>query len=127
MSSEYPFGQSTGVSFVGVRTDKLDAMEVFFRDILGYQQTRREHEFYTFLTPAGQRIELFGHGYPGREHLTTGPFPGFEVADFDAALAWLETSGLEILIDPQHSSSGSSWVHFRGPDGNVYELVHHAE
>jgi hypothetical protein len=35
-----------------------------------------------------------------------------------AAVAELQAAGIELLGEP-----GPSWQHFRGPDGNVYELV----
>jgi hypothetical protein len=35
-----------------------------------------------------------------------------------AAVDELRAAGIELLGD-----AGPSWQHFRGPDGNVYELV----
>ena len=43
---------------------------------------------------------------------------GFEVTDLAQAVAELRAAGIELLGEP-----GLSWQHFRGPDGNVYELV----
>lgn len=59
-----------------------------------------------------------GAGYHGREHFSTGPVVGFEVADLAAATSELRRAGVELLGDP-----GQGWQHFRGPDSNVYELV----
>jgi hypothetical protein len=49
-----------------------------------------------------------------------------EVPDFDAAVAWLEDNNLEIFPEGRGDGVGNThWLHFRGPDGNVYEFVHH--
>jgi hypothetical protein len=40
------------------------------------------------------------------------------VRDLPAAVGELRRAGIELLGEP-----GPSWQHFRGPDGNVYELV----
>jgi len=61
---------------------------------------------------------VFGPGYPGREHFDTGPVVGFAVEDLPSAVAELQAAGIELLGEP-----GPTWQHFRGPDGNVYELV----
>ena len=114
------------MTFIGVRTDRFAEMVAFVR-ALGYKLTRAADGFYAFRTPSGQRLEIFDTAYPDKEHFTTGPVPGFEVADFDRSVDWLRANGYEILRPPVSSSSGTSWVHFRGPDGNVYEFVHHPD
>ena len=40
------------------------------------------------------------------------------VKDLPAAVQELREAGIELL-----GESGPTWQHFRGPDGNVYELV----
>ena len=54
----------------------------------------------------------------GKEHFETGPVVGFEVTNLAEAVAELRAAGIELLGEP-----GPTWQHFRGPDGNVYELV----
>ena len=51
-------------------------------------------------------------------HFATGPVVGFAVRDLPAAVDELRRAGVELLGEP-----GPTWQHFRGPDGNVYELV----
>ena len=118
---------SDGVSFLGIRTAEFGPMVSFIGEALGYEQTRSDPGFATFRTPTGQRIEVFSLEYPDKEHFVTGPVAGFEVADFEQSLRWLRKSGLEILSEPVLSTSGTRWVHFRGPDGNVYEFVSHTD
>ena len=71
-----------------------------------------------FETEAGAKVEVFGPGFPGKDHFRTGPVVGFAVVDLDAATAELEAAGVELL-----GEGGPTWQHFRGPDGNIYELV----
>jgi hypothetical protein len=40
------------------------------------------------------------------------------VRDLPAAVTELGRAGIDLLGEP-----GPAWQHFRGPDGNVYELV----
>ncbi len=61
---------------------------------------------------------MFGEGHPGKGHFETGPVAGFAVRDLPVAVAELRKAGVELLGEP-----GPAWQHFRGPDGNVYELV----
>jgi hypothetical protein len=77
-----------------------------------------EPNFWVFQLPDGRNVEVFGEGYPGKEHFSTGPVAGFAVSDLQAAVDELSRAGIELLGEP-----GPTWQHFRGPDGNVYELV----
>lgn len=43
---------------------------------------------------------------------------GFAVRDLPSAVDELRAAGAELLGEP-----GPTWQQFRGPDGNVYELV----
>ena len=54
----------------------------------------------------------------GRFDGALGVAAGFAVADLPAAVDELRAAGVELLGEP-----GPTWQHFRGPDGNVYELV----
>jgi len=67
---------------------------------------------------AGGHVEVFGTGYTGREHFDTGPVMGFAAGDLPAAISQLQAAGIELL-----GEAGPTWQHFRGPDGNVYEIV----
>jgi catechol 2,3-dioxygenase-like lactoylglutathione lyase family enzyme len=71
-----------------------------------------------FTLPDGRNVEVFDQDRPGKDHFDTGPVGGFAVADLPAAVAELRAAGIELLGEP-----GPTWQHFRGPDGNVYELV----
>ena len=48
---------------------------------------------------------------------------GFLVEDVAAAGAELRAAGVEILPRSEVDKSGNAWVHFRSPDGNIYEFT----
>jgi predicted enzyme related to lactoylglutathione lyase len=107
----------TGLSWCGTRTVRSSELVQFYEHVLGLRLVHTEPDLWVFELPAGQNVEVFGSSYPGREHFTTGPVVGFAVADLPAAVDELRRAGVELLGEP-----GPTWQHFRGPDGNVYEL-----
>lgn len=107
-----------GLGWSGTRTDHAEALADFYQGVLGLDLVYTEPQFWVFELPDGQHVEVFGRHYPGKEHFATGPMVGFEVTDLVEAVAELRAAGIELLGEP-----GPTWQHFRGPDGNVYELV----
>lgn len=96
-----------------------------FRDILGLR-IEFEHETTVELAAErGDRVQVFGPGDPYydffRAH-AAGPVALFEVDDVDAARRELEAAGIE-LVGPAEQDAEWTWIHFRGPDGNLYELA----
>jgi catechol 2,3-dioxygenase-like lactoylglutathione lyase family enzyme len=73
--------------------------------------------------PDGSKVEVFGPDSRINRHFTTGPVAGFLVDDVFSATAVLRSAGVEILLEPEVDDSGNAWVHFRAPDGNIYELT----
>jgi hypothetical protein len=47
---------------------------------------------------------------------------GFEVDDIESARAELEAAGI-VVLGPTQRGGGLAWLHFRGSDGNVWELT----
>jgi len=80
-----------------------------------------ETDFAVLEVPDGATIEVFGPSSPYNRHLTH-PVAGFLVSDLEEAVAELRAAGVEIVLDVQ-GGDPRSWVHFRAPDGFVYELV----
>lgn len=118
--------QSSGITFIGTRTKYIEELKQFAEQVLGYQKTHETDTFVAFTTPQGQRFELFREDEADKQHFPLGvPVPGFEVPDFDAAVAWLQNNNLEVLGGISEGESGTRWAHFRGPDGNIYEFVYH--
>jgi len=113
------------VRWVGVRTDHYDAMVGFLRDVLGMQGNFEEPTTVEFRTSEGDEIQVMGPGDPYYDFFgqhATGPVPLFEVDDVAAARSTLEAAGIEIVGPPGRDSIWE-WVHFRAPDGNLYELA----
>jgi hypothetical protein len=73
--------------------------------------------------PDGSKVEVFGPDTDVNRHFTTGPVAGFLVDDINAASAELRSADVEILYESGVDDSGNAWVHFRAPDGNLYELT----
>ncbi|MBV9355190.1 MAG: VOC family protein, partial [Chloroflexi bacterium] len=55
----------------------------------------------------------------------SGPVVGILVDDVDRARATMEAAGIE-FIGPIQREGDTNWNHFRGPDGNVYEIMSRA-
>jgi len=66
---------------------------------------------------------VFGPGDEEHGFFTTGPVAGFRVDDVAAARAEMEGAGVEFLDPEVQKWNGSSWSHFRAPDGNVYQIA----
>jgi catechol 2,3-dioxygenase-like lactoylglutathione lyase family enzyme len=108
----------TGLGWCGTRTDRPSELANFYEQVLGLRPVHTEADFWVFQLPDGRNVEIFGPGYPGTAHFPAAPVVGFAVRDLPAAVAELRAAGVELLGAP-----GPTWQHFRGPDGNVYELV----
>jgi catechol 2,3-dioxygenase-like lactoylglutathione lyase family enzyme len=107
-----------GLGWCGTRTEHDEQLAHFYQHVLGLRLVRAEPGLRVFALPDGRNVEVFGPLYQGRGHFDTGPVVGFAVRDLPAAVEDLRSAGIELLGQP-----GPTWQHFRGPDGNVYELV----
>jgi catechol 2,3-dioxygenase-like lactoylglutathione lyase family enzyme len=111
------------LAWVGTRTKDAEPTVRFFRDVLGFPVEAEHEGFWMLKVPDGSKVEVFGPETDTNRHFTTGPVVGFLVDDVYSAAAELRAAGVEILLEPQTDDSGNAWVHFRAPDGNVYEFT----
>ena len=113
------------IGWIGIQTDRFDAMRTFLHDVLGLEPTFDEQTTTEFETTEGDRVQIMAPGDPYyaffAEH-ANGPVPLFEVGDVRAARAELEDAGAEIVGDLQRDRSWE-WIHVRAPDGNLYEFA----
>jgi catechol 2,3-dioxygenase-like lactoylglutathione lyase family enzyme len=111
------------LAWMGTRTEQDAPTVAFFRDVLGLRSDVLEPGFSVLKLPDGSKVEVFGPATDVNRHFITGPVVGFLVDDVEAATAELRLAGVEILLAPERDAHGNAWVHFRAPDGNVYELT----
>ena len=111
------------IAWVGTRTPQAEAMVAFARDVLGLRLDLEQPSFWMLGLPDGSKVEVFGSDSPANRHFTTGPVVGFLVDDVHSAAAELRAAGVEILLETEDDESGNAWVHFRAPDGNIYEVT----
>jgi catechol 2,3-dioxygenase-like lactoylglutathione lyase family enzyme len=111
------------LAWVGTRTDHVEGMTSFLRDVLGLRLVDAREELTVFQLPDGSKVEVFPTSEKG--HFTTGPVVEFLVDDVVAATEQLSAAGVNILEGPIEwpGEDDVAWVHFRAPDGNVYGLT----
>jgi catechol 2,3-dioxygenase-like lactoylglutathione lyase family enzyme len=111
------------LAWVGTRTQNADPTVAFFRDVLGLRLELDEPDFWMMKLPDGSKVEVFGPGSDVNRHFTTGPVAGFLVDDVQSATEELRSADVEVLFGPVTGPGGKAWVHFRAPDGNIYEFT----
>ena len=111
-----------GLVWLGLHTDRFDETVWLYRDLMGLEPYHADERSVRFRLADG--TEIHGYGPADREHefFGTAPVVGFLVDDHDEWRRRLEAAGIEFLTAGEHAD-GSSWSHFRAPDGNVYELL----
>src|SRR3954463_16682787 len=110
------------LAWVGTRTTGYAATVAFFRDVLGLGVHSSEADFTVLEVSDGATVEVFGPASAYNRHFTH-PVAGFLVADLEEeAERELRAAGVEIVL-PIQGGDPRSWMHFRAPDGFVYELA----
>jgi catechol 2,3-dioxygenase-like lactoylglutathione lyase family enzyme len=111
----------TALVWVGTRTENFTATRNFFEHVIGLRPSADHTDFAILDVPDGSTVEIFGPTSDFNRHLTH-PVAGFQVSDLRAAQRELEAADVEIVL-PIQGGDDRSWLHFRAPDGFVYELV----
>jgi catechol 2,3-dioxygenase-like lactoylglutathione lyase family enzyme len=113
-----------GLSWLGTRTPQYDEMVAFLRNVFGLEVAHEEPGFAVFRCENGDLVEVFGSEQDTQHaFFTTGPVAGFAVDDVLTAKAEMEAAGVVFLGEMGSTDEGHAWWHFRGPDGNVYEIT----
>jgi catechol 2,3-dioxygenase-like lactoylglutathione lyase family enzyme len=115
--------KAKGLNFLGTRTEKYEETIRFFQEVMGLKVQHRGDDFAILQFENGIHVEVFGPEEKEHPFMTTGPVVGFKVDDVRAAREEMKAAGVEFLDAEVQSFHGSSWTHFRGPDGNVYQLA----
>jgi hypothetical protein len=110
------------VDFVGLRSTRFSEMVRLFRDVIGVPLAREASGLAGFRLGDGTVLEIYGPADEFHSFFTTGPVVGLRVGDFDAVRAQMLSAGVEFIGAAQHVN-GTSWQHFRCPDGTVLEII----
>ncbi|WP_248962410.1 VOC family protein [Sphaerisporangium perillae] len=107
-----------GITFVGTRTADQPAMAGFVRDVLGLQPLQvKGVDADFFALPDGTTFAVSDTGGAEPPERTVG----FLVDDVEAAARELRDAGYG--TDEVATTDIHRYVHFRAPDGRLYELV----
>ena len=115
--------KTLGLSWMGVRSKEFAGMVKLFRDVMGLELTYAEEGFVVLRTGDGDTVEIFGPNSKYNKHFSSAPVVGFLIDDMDEARNRLREARLELIGEVKKGEKGYAWQHFRGPDGNIYELV----
>jgi glyoxylase I family protein len=112
--------QSKGITFVGTRTGARSAMGTFVRDVLGLSPTKVGGvDAEMFALPDGSTFAVTSPDGPDDIEPVRS---GFLVEDIAQAAAELKASG--VTVDEEIAEGTTQrYLHFRAPDGRLYELV----
>src|SRR5579859_1165649 len=108
------------IGWLGTRTEAATETVEFFKRVLGLKLEKLGDDFWFGRLPEGGVVEVFGPASTYNPHFTTGPVVGFVVEDVEAGAAELRHAGAEVF-GPYRAEDGGAWVHFRAPDGRIYE------
>jgi catechol 2,3-dioxygenase-like lactoylglutathione lyase family enzyme len=99
-------------------------MAVFLQTTLGLTPEHADAGQWVFSLPDGSKAEVFSAESPHNRHFERAPVAGFYVDDVAQATGELREAGIQIVHGPVFAEDGdAAWVHFRAPDGNLYELT----
>ena len=109
--------------WIGIVADDLEAQRRFYRDVLGFKEVETGEGWVQFDMGSGRLLEILARTespqYDRRRFQ-----PGFRVDDIHAAVAELESRGVERITEIEGGTdSGQYWCYFRDPEGNVFELA----
>lgn len=110
-----------GLGWLGIRTSYFEQTVALFRDVMNLEVIREEHDVVGLRFSDGTEMEVWRPSDDFHSFFTTGPVVGFRVADAEQARARMEAADIEFIGPVQHSED-ATWTHFRGPDGNIYEI-----
>jgi catechol 2,3-dioxygenase-like lactoylglutathione lyase family enzyme len=112
------------IAWLGIRTERAAAMVDFLQTTLGLTLEHASEGQWVFSLPDGAKTEVFSSDSPHNAHFERGPVAGFYVDDVQRAAEELREAGIEIVHGPVvDDDDDAAWVHFRAPDGNLYELT----
>ena len=123
------------IGFIGTRTEHVDEMTAFFRDVLGLEErlTRPDWTISQLASGSFDLAEVFGTELRDERllpHDVNAPMITFVIEDVVAAREEVAAAGIEILGDTvwaaeafqEPAYEGIAWFFLRAPDGHVYGI-----
>ena len=111
------------IGFLGIKTPHALAMSAFYREVLRLEEIHASPGDWRFRTGDGTEVHVYGPEEHDHDYFGSGPVVGLRVDDFAAARSRLVEAGIEFLYPEPQRNGEVAWQHFRGPDGNIYEIV----
>lgn len=108
--------------FLGVRTAAFHETVALYRDAFGLEPVLERPGAAWFRARDGSSIHVYAADDADHDFFGEGPVVGLAVGDFDATRAARVAAGIGFIGEPQRDA-GVAWNHYRGPDGNVYEII----
>ena len=116
------FPDVTGLGWMGIRTVRFEETVAFYRDLLQLPVLLTAETAVHFQLGDGTELHVYRADDPDHQFFGDGPVVGLAVSDATTARAQMERAGIDFIGEPQEAD-GIGWSHFRGPDGNVYEII----
>jgi hypothetical protein len=110
------------LGWLGVRTERSEEMQSLLEDVLELEPFHVDETSARYRLGDGTEVHVYGAGDADHAFFGAGPVVGFVVEDAARLRRRLEDAGIPLLT-PLEQEGGSTWCHFRGPDGNVYEII----
>ncbi len=114
--------EGRGIAWLGVRTEQFEKMRRLYEDVLQLAPFQVDATSARFRLENGTEIHVYGPQDEDHEFLGMCPVVGLLVEDVETVRQRMESAGIA-FIGPIQSDGRSRWSHFRGPDGNVYEII----
>ncbi|MGH3056756.1 MAG: VOC family protein [Gaiellaceae bacterium] len=111
-----------GLGWLGVRTDRFGETVSLYRDVLGLEPFHADEASVRFRLDNGAELHVYGPADDDHRFFGTAPVVGLAVEDAAATRERLEAAGITFLTELE-CDADAAWCHFRGPDGNVYEII----
>lgn len=111
-----------GLGWLGVRTDRFEETVWFYRELLRLDEFHVDQTSVRFRLGDGTELHVYGPADADHEFFGSAPVVGLLVDDVPAVRRRMEAAGIAFLTPVEHVGA-HAWCHFRGPDGNVYEII----
>ena len=110
------------IGFIGTRTKAFAEMTALYRDVFLLQPIVERQGAACFEADDGTSIHVYAEDDGDHQFFGTGPVVGFVVHNFNASRDAMLAAGIGFIGEPQRDG-GTVWNHYRGPDGNICELI----